>query len=203
MKRFTIILLIPIILFSISLLGAQDTGEQDLEAPADIYDESSIIIQDTESSVQVETEGGPVLTVWDIVRMILIFAAIIAVIYVIFYFMRKAGGNRFQNSDLISMHATQNIGGNKNIHLIEVGQEFFLIGAADNSINLISKITEKDAVDDIRFKISTDTAPEEGRNFSDIFSRLFKRNNTDVNLGKSMSRSKDFMKEQRERLKNM
>jgi len=180
-----------------ALLGAQETDNQNLP------DENTIVIEDTENPTADITPGGTAVTAWDVIRMILILAGVLILIYAIFHFMRKAGGPKFQSNNLITMHASLGLGGSKSVHLIETGQEFFLLGAAENGVNLISKIEDKESVDDLRFKISTTEAPLEARNFADIFSRLFNRGDSDVNLGKSMSKNKDFMKEQRERLKKM
>ena len=199
MKRNLLILIPVVIIFFLSAgLSAQESTQQELP------DETSIIIDDTQTEAEEAAPGGAVVTAWDIIRMILILIGVLIVIYLIFYFMRKAGGPRFQDNELITMHASLGLGGNKSVHLIEAGREFFLVGAGDDSVNLISKIDDKESVDDLRFKIST--SEESGgptRNFADIFSRMFKRGQTDVNLQKSMMKNKDFMKEQRERLKKM
>ncbi|MBI9103225.1 MAG: flagellar biosynthetic protein FliO [Spirochaetales bacterium] len=185
-----------------ALLGAQETDSSIANAQA-LPDENTILIEDTENPIADLTPGGTAVTAWDVIRMILILAGVLILIYAIFHFMRKAGGAKYQPNNLIDLHASLGLGGDKSVHLIETGQEFFLVGAAENGVNLISKIDNKDAVDDIRFKISTSETPLEPRNFADIFSRLIKRGDSDVNLGKSMSKNKDFMKEQRERLKKM
>ena len=197
MKRNSFLLIIFLLLFFQALLGAQETAEQELP------DETSILIEDTETPAEEAAPAGPAITAWDVIRMILILVCVLVAIYVIFYFMRKIGGPQFTNSELIALRGSLGLGGNKSVHLIETGQEFFLVGAGENGVNLISKIDSKEAVDDLRFKISTGTPSVETKNFTDIFARMFRKSGSGVTIGNSMSRNKEFMKEQQERLKKM
>jgi len=178
-------------------LGAQ-------EEPAPSYqDETSIMIQDTEPETDTGTGGGATLTFWDIFRMILILAAVVLVIYLIFHFLKKAGGPRFRENDLITMHASLGLGGSRSLHLVEVGREMFLVGAGDNSVNLISKLEDKDSLDEIRFRLSTEKEGQENRSFAGIISRMFQREKPEMDLSGTLSRNRDFLKGQRDRLKKL
>ena len=201
MKRDLLIRIFVLFLSLQAVLGAQEGGDRPLED--ELPDETTILIEDTENPAEEAAPGGAAISAWDIIRMILILAGVLILIYGIFRLMKRAGGAGYQDNGLITLHAGLGLGGSKSIHLIESGREFYLIGAGDNGVNLISKIDDKEAVDDLRFKISTASGPAENRNFSDIFSKLINRGKSEVSLKKSMSKSRDFMKEQRERLKKM
>lgn len=203
MKKKQLLIALIMGVFFMGLSYAQENTAQALPVEPSYQDENSIIIQDTQAEGVPEEQGGDLLSFWDVARMILIFAAVLLVIYLIFYFLKKAGGPRFQDSGLIKMHASLGLGPNRSLHLIEVGQEIFLVGAAEESVSLISKIDSKESLDDIRFRISTEKTEPEGKTFSAVFSGLFKREKPDVNVSRSLSRSRNFLEGQKERLKKM
>ncbi len=111
--------------------------------------EEELAIRDTESP-QVELEEGlTTFTVWDFLRMVLVLGGVIAAIYGIFFLLKRVGNPRTQPDSLINVLSTQNLQGNRSLHLIEVGNEVFLVGSADGSVQLISRIEEGETLDAI------------------------------------------------------
>ena len=187
------------ILVLLGLLGA--LYAQDDPPPVDYTDETAILIEEAEQP-DIQTPPGAALSAWDVVRMILILGAVLGFIYLIFRLLKRAGGPKFENSDLINMHATLGVGGGRTLHLVEVGREFFLVGSAENSVNLVAKIEDKESIDQIRFNLTTEK-PEQPRNFADVLSRLFQKGGGQGDLNRSLGQNRDFMKAQRDRLKNL
>lgn len=196
MKKRQLFLGILLAGFFLCLLGAQEE-----QSEPDYTDETTILIADDQGA-EIPDAPGATLTFGDFLRMILILGAVILVIYLFFRFLKRAGGPRFENPDLLQLHATLGMGSNRTLHLVEVGREFYLIGSAENSVNLVSKIEDKESVDQIRFNLTTEK-PEPPKNFSDILSRLFQKGSDSLSMKKSLGQNKDFMKSQRDRLKNL
>lgn len=122
-----------------------DTGTSQPSA----VNEEELAIRDTESP-QVELEGGlTTFTVWDFLRMVLVLGGVIAAIYGIFFLLKRVGNPRTQPDSLINVLSTQNLQGNRSLHLIEVGNEVFLVGSADGGVQLISRIEEGETLDAI------------------------------------------------------
>ncbi|NBF40934.1 MAG: hypothetical protein GVY14_11005 [Spirochaetes bacterium] len=111
--------------------------------------------------------------VWDFVRMVIVLGIVIGIIYVVFYLLKRASGGRFENSPMIRVLGSHGLPGNKALHLVEVGRQVFLIGVGDDSITLVSEISDQESLDELRLKAST-TATERGGNFGDMLSGFFR-----------------------------
>ncbi len=110
--------------------------------------------------------------VWDFARMVIVLGIVIAVIYVVFYLLKRASGGRFENSPMIRVLGSHGLPGNKALHLVEVGRQVFLIGVGDDSIAMLSEISDQESLDELRLKAST-TTTERGGNFADMLSGFF------------------------------
>ncbi len=140
------------------------------------------------------------ITFWDFLRMILILGVIIGLIYLLFYFIKKRGSPRLQNNELFDIISTQAISNNRTVHLVQVGNQFFLIGAGEQSVNLISEIHDKETIDEIRLKLSNAKSGEK-KNFRNIFSGLFGQGSG--RLDGSVNSNTDFLHKQRDKLRRM
>jgi flagellar protein FliO/FliZ len=200
---FIIIAMLVFFVHSAMFLPAQDLTQDGVnEAPARINEED-LIIQDTQSP-QVELEGGlNTFTVWDFLRMLLVLGGVIAAIYGIFFLLKRAGNPKSTPNDLILVLSTQNLQGNRSLHLVQVGNEVYLVGSAEGGVRLVSKIEDGESLDRIRL-YSSELAAGRGTSFQQALRGLFKKteNSLDAN-GDSVQGSALFLQKQRERLKNM
>src|SRR5208283_807846 len=90
----------------------------------------------------------PGVSTWDFVRMLLILACVIGVIYVLFWLLRKGTARgRIQESDLIRVLGSRGLSGNRALHLVEVGSNIYLVGSSDGGVELVAEITEKESLD--------------------------------------------------------
>lgn len=194
--------------------GAQETGQQTdtqdtTQNDTQEIDESELLWNgdpaDTGADEAAEGEEEPArlntFTVWDFLRMILILGAVIGLIYVIFWFIKKKGSPSLQDNDLFSIVSTQAVASNRAIHLVQVGNQYFLVGSGENSVNLISEIEDKETVDEIRLKMSQ-REPGGKKSFRDMLSGMFGQSSS-VRLDGGVSVKTDFLKNQRDRLKRM
>ena len=83
----------------------------------------------------------------DFVRMVVVLAAVLAAIYLLFRFIRRGGGSRLGNSELIAVLGSRSLGGNRSLHLIRAGRGFYLVGAGDQAVNLVAEITDPESVE--------------------------------------------------------
>lgn len=193
-----------------------NTGTQQSSA----VNEEDLVIQDTQSP-QVELEEGlNTFTVWDFLRMVLVLGGVIAAIYGVFFLLKRVGNPRTQPNSLINVLSTQNLQGNRALHLVEVGNEVFLIGSADGGVQLVSRIEESETLDSIHLYRSQMSAGT--KTFQSALKGIFSKgsavepqsaSNSSTasaesaepagNQGGSISGSALFLQQQRERLKNM
>ena len=203
MKNVNFIIAVPI-LFAVvcGLTWAQEESSNGENSDSVQVNEENLEILDTQDpEVEIE-EGLNSFSVWDFVRMVLILGGVIAVIYGIFFFLKKVGNPKYSENSLISVVATQNLQGNRSVHLIEVGNELLLIGSAEGSVRLIKKIEDGETLDTIKLHRSEAHAGE--GNFSQTLRGIFKKG-SDV-TPTTRSKVDDgalFLQKQRERLKNM
>jgi flagellar protein FliO/FliZ len=127
--------------------------------------------------------------------MILILAAVVGLIYLLFWVLRKGTGRRIQNNDMIRVLGSRSLSGSKALHLVEVGASVFLVGASDGGVELISQITDKESLDAVHLK-AAEQRPAQRRTFQDVLADIFKPARKPFSLAESV----DMLKRQRDRL---
>ena len=71
--------------------------------------------------------AGSNVSTWDFVRMLLVLACVIGVIYGLFWLLRRGAGKRVQENDLIKVLGSKTLNGSRSLHLVEVGASVFLV----------------------------------------------------------------------------
>lgn len=166
--------------------------------PVTAPDESTLVLRESPA----ETTGAverPInaFGVWDFVRMILVLALVIGLIYGVFQLLKKLSAPRDGGVRSIGVLETHVLAGNRSLHLVEVGNHILLIGSSEGAVSLVAEISDKETLDGIRLKASEASSGAGVRNFSDLLKGFLVRKDsrTDGSL--------DFMKRQRERLKKL
>ena len=141
----------------------------------------------------------PGVSTWDFVRMLLILACVVGVIYVLFWLLRKGTGRgRIQENDLIRVLGSRGLSGNRALHLVEVGSNIYLVGSSDGGVELVAEITEKESLDSVRLK-AAEQLPPGRRTFQQTLSEIFRPARSPFTVGDGIG----FLKGQRERLKKL
>ncbi len=140
-----------------------------------------------------------VISTWDFVKMILVLGGVVGFIYLLFVLLKRGSRNRYPENQLIRMLDYQSLAGNRALHLVEVGQSIFLVGSAENGVNLISEIKDKETLDTLRLELSQKPPPQR-RSFSDMLANLFKSGGR---KSVSIIDSINFMRQQKDRLKKL
>ena len=66
---------------------------------------------------------------WDYLSMVLGLGVVVIIIVVIFYAIKKGVNKKIVENELIKVLGSKIITGNKVLHLIEVGNDVYLIGS--------------------------------------------------------------------------
>ncbi|HAK44856.1 MAG TPA: hypothetical protein DCO79_02895 [Spirochaeta sp.] len=188
-----------LILITVASICAQ---ADEAAAAADFTDETKIILTDTAEGEVVAEESGQFFTTWDFIKVILILIAVILVIYAIFYAIKRTGGLKYQNDELIKLLGSQSLTQNGSVHLIEVGAKYYLVGCGDGSVSHIADVDDKETIDEIMLK---KPATEDGRkSFADIFNLRFgRKDSSSTDLKDRIGNNTKIMHDQAERLKKM
>jgi flagellar protein FliO/FliZ len=179
------------------------TGQAAGSSPSAPTDESKIPLGNTTAAGAAGATPAPAATpgvsTWDFVRMLLILACVIGVIYVLFWLLRKGTGRgRVPETDLIRVLGSRGLSGNRALHLVEVGSNIFLVGSSDGGVELVAEITEKESLDSVRLK-AAEQIPAGRRTFQQTLSEIFRPAKSPFTVGDGVG----FLKGQRERLKKL
>ena len=168
-------------------------------AQEEALNEESLLISEAEKGEEPEPVNVPLISTWDFVRMLFILGAVIGVIYLIFFFLKRGLRKQIPENDLIHLIGSRSLSGNRALHLIEVGKSIFLVGSADGGVSLISEIQDREAVDILRLESSA-TARKAPQAFSNLLQALLK---PVKKHGSNINETVNNMKLQRERLKRL
>lgn len=151
----------------------EPSASQSVDESALTFDES----QDESRDLEGQGEGLTSFGAGDFLRMVLVLGLVILSIYVLFYFLKKAGGHGDRSDRTLRVLGTTTLQGSRAVHLLEVGGRVFLVGSADQSVNLLSEITDRETVDQLL--LDHGVAGEPGgahgrRSFSDLVGDMFR-----------------------------
>ena len=91
--------------------------------------------------------AGGVVSTGDFVRMVVVLAAVLGAIYLLFRLIRRGAAGRLGNSELIAVLGSRSLGGNRSLHLVRAAGGYYLVGAGDQAVNLIAEITDPERLD--------------------------------------------------------
>lgn len=181
-----------------TLFSQESEDTQPLNAQENIpVDEQDLVVNDAQQpAVQLESELTT-FSVWDFLRMVLVLAAVIAVIYALFLFLKRIGNPKSGGGELITLLASQPLSGSRALHLVGVGNEVFLIGSADGGVSLVSKVEDKETLD--RIALFESGRKADGKSFAGTFRSIF----GDAARGNGGDSGALFLQKQRDRLKKL
>jgi flagellar protein FliO/FliZ len=176
------------------LFGQERAGESEKSTPTA---ETELTFTNSDGG---ELPEGSLTTfsIWDFLRMIIILAAVVALIYVIFYFLKKAGAPAPGSMDAITILESKVVHGNKYVHLLEIGNSIFLVGTGDGGVRLIAEIKDKESADQIKLTASQNKNTGKKQNFNSFLSAFLPHKK-----GVKGDTVVDFIKQQRKRLKKL
>jgi flagellar protein FliO/FliZ len=194
--------LFVLLLLPLPVLRAQEAADSPDAGPRRPAEESLLILdagEEAESGVTEEVQGGPLVSSWDFLRMVLILAAVVGVIYLIFWMLKRGLRRQLPQNDLIRLLGTRSLSGNRSLHLVEMGKQVFLVGSAEGSISLISEIRDQETLDSITLERSQ-MQSRSPQGFAQFFQSLLKSGKQQES---SVGATVDFMKQQRRRLEKL
>ncbi len=134
----------------------------------------------------------------DLLRVLVVLAGVIGVIYLLVYFLRRFSPMAESREEQISLLATRHLKKDSSLHIIEVGNQVFLIGSGAGNVNLISEITDQETIDRIHLDTSASAETPAGS-----FRNMIRKSFTAAGSTTIKDSSPDFLRSQRNRLKNL
>ena len=185
-------------------LSAQEREESEAPAGEAIVSEADIIFDGGEGAAENNTteavEPGGNLTIWSFVSMVLVLGGVVAAIYGLFFLLKRIAGRGYPDNDLIRILSSKSLSSTRSVHLISLGRRFLLVGSAENSVNLIAEIDDKESRDEIDvFLAREDSSPK--KSFRQLIGGLL--SGSEEGGDDSVSSSAHFLKNQGQRMKNL
>lgn len=163
-----------------SFLSAQDAGKNDGADKSITSNESTQNTPVTENTVvdtgkadQISentiiksTSGGN--GVWVFFKMILVLAIIIALIWLVFRFLKKSTQPGGKDDPFMRKVSSIALGPGKTVQIVTLIDKAFLIGVSDNGVNLISEIDDKELIDAMNLYADKNANTKKSRSFADV-----------------------------------
>ncbi len=202
MKHF--VLAVTLVLGSAGVLTAQTAAAPKpvtSPSPAPLPDEKTLTIGDT-AAPSTAASAPADITVWDFVKMIFILALVIGIILGFVWFVRRIQGQGAAGDSPIKVLHSQTLGGSRSLQVVEVGGDILLLGVSDSGVTVVKDLTGTETADAFRLAASQRALKKTG--FSDLLNGfLGVKPKIRPDVGQPADNSADFLKKQRERLKNL
>ncbi len=192
-------------------LSAQTVA--DVEPTSTVPTENSLTIDGGDAPVAAtdapgtnQPPAGPTgdVGVWEYLKMFALLLLVIGMILGVVWFLRRLSGQGPLVESPIKVLHTHALSGNRALLLIEVGNEVLLVGSADNAVSLVKQINDQETIDALRLASSTKkVVPLKGSFAAIIGTMMGQREKIRPKIDEPVEKSTDFIKKQRERLKNL
>jgi flagellar protein FliO/FliZ len=148
--------------------------------------------------------------VWMVIKTIFIMGLMVGGFYYFFKFVTKKAGIQLLGHDVIQILSMVPVGPGKHLQVIDLAGKILVIGVADQSINLITEITEQEVIDRIRL-LSSSTSPAKESGFQEFLLKSVNVIKDRVGNADKKPEEEDYLNEtdlsylknQRSRLKKM
>jgi flagellar protein FliO/FliZ len=105
-----------------------------------------------------------------ILRTVAVMGVIIIGVYFLFRTLVKKKSKLVANSEVITVLATYPLAANRIIQVVDIGGQVLVLGVSESSINLITELKDKEAIDQIRLASSKEQGG--AGNFKETFMNL-------------------------------
>ena len=181
--------------------GAQEAAETG-EFPV-INEEELPVFPAEDAPVAAEEAVPATVGIGDLLRVAIVLIAIIAVIYLLVYFLKKISPMAENGEERIRILSTRHLRRDNSLHLVEVGNQVFLVGMGNSSVNLISEISDQETLDSIRLETEAENLVPD-RRFRNLIQKGLSVGGFGAGRETSLrEESPGFLRTQRDRLKRL
>jgi flagellar protein FliO/FliZ len=184
--------------------GTAPMAETPEEAPAEDWitaAERALPLGDNAAGTAVPPSPASALS---ILRVLLTLVVVAAAIYGLVFLVKRFARGNMSRDPFLKILASAPLGANRSAYIISVGSQAWLVGVAENGVNLISEIGDKDILDAMILEDSRKSAdaaePGGGGRFPD-FKALLHRLGMPVDSGAPLG--PEDIRKRGERLKGL
>lgn len=145
--------------------------------------EDSIILSDSNDTNQTNTNRiRTTSTVGVFVRMIVVLILVVALIYGVFWFVKKKTNVVKTDDDYLRRVAYINIAPGKTVEVITLIDKAYLIGVTEGSISLLGEIDDKELIQAMNLNADKKNAVKKPVNFSEVLDMFLVKGNKNKNI---------------------
>lgn len=166
--------------------------------------EKQFVFNDTNTNQNVKKTSG----VWAFIRMILVLAVVIVIIYFVMNYMKKSVNGEPDTDDVYLRKVAQvTLAPGKTVQVITLLDKGYIVGVSDNNVNLISEIDDKELISAMNISSDKQRVTKKARNFAEVLEMFMPSKSsheteaTKTNIYSDASQSvTDFVEKQRKRI---
>lgn len=201
--------LVSFFLLVTSVLCSQENAKS-VSANEQTLQEDKILVSSAESSISLNMEemssgygANSSFGFWDVFRIILVLAFIVGCIYFVLWILRRGMKINREDDPFLRKISAVDLSPGKSVQIITLFDKAYILGVSDDSVNLISEITEKDLVDSMNVYSDEHKHVSKPKTFEELLN-IFTRKNAfgenDVQKKSSSEKIVDLLKKQRNRI---
>ena len=182
------------LLLCIGILFSQETAVQESSFNEEDFlfeDETGDGVDESSNTVSETSDFSGTSTLWLFVRMIFALILVVAVIYVIVFFLKKVTNPKPAEQPFLKRAATLSLGPGKSVQVITMPDKAWLIGVSDAGIQTIGEINDTELVTQLILEAEKQPS-DKVKDFASIFNAFMP----------GAKATEKTLKKQRERLKN-
>ena len=149
---------------------SQENIEQSQQITQTKIDESLYTLDGSGTTVESTTGNAtsPLRTVWVFLRMILVLAIVLAIIWIIFKLMKRSVDPEKSSDEFLRKVSSLTISPGKSVQIVTLIDKAYLLGVSDNSVNLITEIEDPELIQAMNLYADKNGKVERPRSFEDV-----------------------------------
>ena len=176
---------------------AQEDPAPDAQAPdAHTLAEQAIVLGEGGAGMGM---AAPAVSPFAIVRVVLTLVVVAAAIYGLAFLLKRTTRGHASQDPFLKVLATAPVGANRSVHVVSLGSQAWLVGAAEHGVSLISEVMDKETLDAMILEDSRKSAEFPAGRLPD-FKAMFRRFGMPVD---SASPGPENVRKRSERLKGV
>lgn len=163
---------------------AQENTSINSESTFSMTDETSYEIGSSSDNSQfVINDSSPTSSVWIFVRMVLVLALVVGIIFLVFKFLKKSNIVPDSDDQFLRKVASISIAPGKSVTIVTLVDEAYILGVSDNSVNLISKVEDKELIQAMNLYADKNANVKKPMNFGEILNLFMGKPKTSGSTG--------------------
>ncbi len=176
---------------SLAVENSSSQSEQNLQnfqisSQNSALDESQILLnqeQKSEENIPLDftrqnsSESKGAGGIWIFIRMILVLALIVFLIWFIFKMMKKSVDGKNESDPFLRKTASISLGAGKSVVIVTLIDKAYLLGVSENSVNLITEITDEQMINALNLYADKTQNSERAKSFDEVLKMFMGRKN--------------------------